>query len=108
MSAPGHYLSRAQDDELFSNFKAPLHRVNNPNCCDCFAFRDNGYVISKKAAGAGRRVGGLAATTPVPPAPVPPAPAPAPVIAPVAPAPANIAPAAPAAAATPSSALDIA
>ena len=41
-------LSRAQVDGLFSNFKCPLHRVNNHDCCDCFAFGDNGYVIFRR------------------------------------------------------------
>jgi hypothetical protein len=41
-------LSRAQVDELFANFKCPLHRGdNNHNCCNCFAFGDHGFVISK-------------------------------------------------------------
>jgi hypothetical protein len=71
-------LSRAQVDALFANFKCPLHRVNNHTCLDCFAFGDQGYVITKKAAGAGRRVSGPTEVTPQD-APIPaPAPAPAP------------------------------
>jgi hypothetical protein len=49
-------LSGVQVDEVFVNFKCPLHRVNNHTCCQCFAFGNHGFVISKKEAGSGRRV----------------------------------------------------
>jgi hypothetical protein len=51
-------LSRAQVDALFSNFSCPLHRVNNHTCMECYAFSDHGFLITKKPAGAGRRVTG--------------------------------------------------
>jgi hypothetical protein len=70
-------LSRSQVDALFANFKCPLHRVNNHTCLDCFSFGDQGFVITKKPTGAGRRVSGPAAAVPAP-APSAPTPAPAP------------------------------
>ena len=76
-------LSRAQVDALFANFKCPLHRVNNHTCMQCYAYGDQGYVITKKPAGAGRRVSG---PTPAPPTTTAsPAPAPAPTPAPAPP-----------------------
>lgn len=70
-------LSRAKVNALFSNFKCPLHRVNNHSCLNCFSFSDQGFVITKKLIGTGRHAAASTAAVATPPAPAPARPAPA-------------------------------
>ena len=59
-------FSRAQVDSslLFTNFKCPLHRVNNHTCTEYFSFSDHDFIITKKAEGVRRRVTGGEVDTP--------------------------------------------